>query len=302
MQKTPKYLIYNATIGKLPDDLLMISVFVQKDDAITFLQKHEYYELGWCREGSGIFVVGNKVLPYQSNDVICIPPGEAHLARSLSGHSSEWVYFFIDFHAILPDPGILARLSGEHFRNIFRSREIIGILERILAIDANKSAQRTLHLRAELLHLAAELVERAQNEEKGESGNTDSHLNPEAFARIQKAVDYFVLHYGEKIQIPKVASLCALSRTHFRRIFLAATGMTPQHYLNHFRIGMALTLLRETDASIAEIAFSCGFPTLSSFNRQFQIEAGTSPTRWRAMFHNEKRRKRGRIRQEKIRG
>ena len=41
MQKTPKYLIYNATIGKLPDDLLMISVFVQKDDAITFLQKHE---------------------------------------------------------------------------------------------------------------------------------------------------------------------------------------------------------------------------------------------------------------------
>ena len=287
MQKTPKYLIYNALIGRLPDDLLMISEFVQKDDAITYLQKHEYYELGWCREGSGIFVVGNKVLSCQCNDVICIPPGVPHLARSLSGHSSKWVYFFVDFHGILPDPGILACLSGEHFRNIFRSQEIICILERILVIDANKSAQRVLHLRAELFHLAAELVERAQSDDEHPANVQNTHPNPEAFARIQKAIDYFVLHYAEKIQIPKAASLCALSRTHFRRIFLAATGMTPQHYLNHFRIGMALTLLRETDSSIAEIAFACGFPTLSSFNRQFQVEAGTSPSRWRAMFRNE---------------
>ncbi len=46
---------------------------------------------------------------------------------------------------------------------------------------------------------------------------------------------------------------------------------------------MAMAELGRSKRPVSEIAASCGFDTLSSFNRQFKAELGVSPREWRKM-------------------
>ena len=55
-------------------------------------------------------------------------------------------------------------------------------------------------------------------------------------------------------------------------------------FINELRIGRACRLLAETDYPITEIAFSCGFPNLANFNRQFLRLKIMPPREWRRQF------------------
>jgi transcriptional regulator GlxA family with amidase domain len=50
------------------------------------------------------------------------------------------------------------------------------------------------------------------------------------------------------------------------------------------RISAARQLLIETETSVAEIAFRCGFRNLSNFNRRFRAMTGLSPREYRAAY------------------
>ena len=57
--------------------------------------------------------------------------------------------------------------------------------------------------------------------------------------------------------------------------------MTPMDYLNLIRIQKACKLLRKTDASMEIIAVDCGFPSISTFTRNFRKFLGTTPYHWK---------------------
>lgn len=48
------------------------------------------------------------------------------------------------------------------------------------------------------------------------------------------------------------------------------------------RLKLARELLRDTDKSVADIAFECGYHNLSNFNRQFRSAGGCSPKEYRS--------------------
>jgi len=54
-------------------------------------------------------------------------------------------------------------------------------------------------------------------------------------------------------------------------------------YRQYIRIESACTMLRNTTLSIAEIAYSCGFNTPSTFNRLFQDKIGMTPGEYRKL-------------------
>jgi len=47
------------------------------------------------------------------------------------------------------------------------------------------------------------------------------------------------------------------------------------------RLGLATTLLADSDAPIVDIAFSAGFNSLRRFNTAFRTAYGLSPSEWR---------------------
>jgi len=63
-----------------------------KDNPITYLHAHNYLEIGYCHEGTGIFVVEGRVFPFVAGDISVIADPQMHLARSTQGTTSLWTW------------------------------------------------------------------------------------------------------------------------------------------------------------------------------------------------------------------
>jgi AraC-like DNA-binding protein len=65
------------------------------------------------------------------------------------------------------------------------------------------------------------------------------------------------------------------------RVFRKATGQTPIDYLVRLRIQKSISLLRNTDQPIIEIALESGFNDSNYFTRQFRKLTNESPSAYR---------------------
>ncbi len=72
-----------------------------------------------------------------------------------------------------------------------------------------------------------------------------------------------------------------LSKNHLIRLFHQQFKLTPVQYLRKLQIHKALELLANPELKISEIAFSCGFESLSNFNTCFKKHLGVTPSEYR---------------------
>jgi AraC-like DNA-binding protein len=79
-----------------------------------------------------------------------------------------------------------------------------------------------------------------------------------------------------------LAATAALSRSAFCERFARLLGVSPARYLARWRMELAATLLRQSDAPVATIAFEVGYESEAAFTRAFARLVGMPPSRWRA--------------------
>ncbi len=104
-------------------------------------------------------------------------------------------------------------------------------------------------------------------------------LPPAALARAVARIEEGL---GEPLSIAALAQDCGLGVYAFARAFRAATGQPPHQFLIARRVERARTLLLDSDASIAEIAYACGFASQAHMTATFTARLGVSPGRLRA--------------------
>jgi|GEM_PF-1718754 len=98
---------------------------------------------------------------------------------------------------------------------------------------------------------------------------------------VLKACDIVRATYAAPIRLNTIAADCGVSPEHLSRQFHHTTGLRFQDYVAETRIAAACRELADTDRRISDIAGSCGFSTLSRFNRCFKQLTGTTPRDWR---------------------
>ena len=57
--------------------------------------------------------------------------------------------------------------------------------------------------------------------------------------------------------------------------------MTPFEYLMEYRLRMATVQLTETDQSVSQISYDCGFSSPSYFGKEFRAAMGCTPVEYR---------------------
>lgn len=87
---------------------------------------------------------------------------------------------------------------------------------------------------------------------------------------------------GNKMVLDELAETSGYSVPQFSRLFTEFTGITPMRYVNVVRIQNSTAMLSETNKSITEIAFACGFDTLEVFERSFKKYFGISASEYRS--------------------
>ncbi len=243
---------------------------------------HDLFEIGYCYDGSGVFIVGGKMFPFRQGDAVVINTHEVHIAKGSPGETTSWGFLFLDPLRLLAestgsysDTIKLSHYCGASFRNIVSGTEhpeITLCIRRILEESRNKPKNYRSMIRSLTWQLLLDLDRYypvpAQSEEMPDYRD---------IARIVPALNHIGANYNREIDIPHLAKLCFTSESNFRKLFHKAMGCAPQPYLQKVRLNVAASMLRSTDSSILEIAQICGFRNLSNFNRQFLVRFGMNP-------------------------
>ena len=82
--------------------------------------------------------------------------------------------------------------------------------------------------------------------------------------------------------VARLAHEVAMSRSAFAARFTDLVGEPPMEYVARWRMGVALTLLEDRSATVAEIAARLGYRSEAAFSRAFKRETGMAPGAARA--------------------
>lgn len=113
---------------------------------------------------------------------------------------------------------------------------------------------------------------------------TDRLVQPEASMPplVERTCRIIHAEFAHPVVVPELARRLDSSEGHLSRTFHRATGLRLVEYVARYRSERARVLLRETERPITDIAFACGFQSLSQFHRVFRAQFGKRPRDIRA--------------------
>lgn len=278
------YRHYNLPL-EFPTAAFLGDHWILSDHPVNSMHFHNCMEIGYCYSGYGTIFVEQKKISFQEGDICIIPENTVHISYSEEGVTSRWEYILFDPRLLFPrEP--FSHLS-EHNRFLYDEPGLSNLISRgkypeltaIVRHILEEFHQLRLHYQDSLRGLFLAFI--SQYLSCRPALNTDSPEQMMKRLTIWPAIQHVRLHYNEKITVPQLSALCSLSEPHFRRVFGAVIHMTPLDYLHQLRIRQACYLLTHSNIPVNEIAQKTGFVTLSSFNRQFQMIVGTSPSLWK---------------------
>lgn len=94
---------------------------------------------------------------------------------------------------------------------------------------------------------------------------------------VASAVEAMAANIEFPLSLSQVAGRAGVSVRHLSRLFRAETGQSPAACYLGLRLDHASDLVRRTRFPLSEIAFACGFQSLSWFSRSFKARFGTGP-------------------------
>ncbi len=95
---------------------------------------------------------------------------------------------------------------------------------------------------------------------------------------LQPALSYMYANFHEKMPLAVVAEVCGMEACRFSRSFKRNQGMTFREFIIRLRINKAAELLRNSDSSVLDIAYTVGFNDHSHFARMFRRYVGVAPS------------------------
>ena len=92
-------------------------------------------------------------------------------------------------------------------------------------------------------------------------------------------------HLDQRFTIAELSKQYLINTSTLKEIFKAVYGQPIATYMKEYRVHQAMRLLRETDASIADIAEQVGYETQGKFSKAFKDVVQVLPTEYRKMQH-----------------
>ena len=282
-----KYILKEITpLGK--NDLFIANYW--PDNQMDFpLHFHEDYELCLTLNVRGKRILGNLVEDFTEKDLVITTPNVLHCyKRDDAFLNVRCEVVVIQFPKELPSWGIFDTDQLRNIRNLlcqpapglkFSEETAEAVRERLLRLPRTEGFE-AVQLFFGILHELA-CADRTQVELIGVQ-SSDSTL-PHS-RRINKIVQFVEKNYHHKISLEDVGELVGMSASSVSRFFKQRTRHNFWDYLNGFRIDRAAQMMIETEHTISEISYACGFNNISNFNRVFRERIGTTPSDYRNKF------------------
>ena len=226
-------------------------------------------------------------------ELVIIGNNLPHCWKTFNCKSKKIIEITIQFHKDLIDEKFLRRNQTHFIKEMFHkankgvlfSKSISQlIIKRLKEIAQKKGFDSVL----ELLSILNDLS-KSKNMKVLSVANYSNSVTSYNSRRIEKVIEFLNTQYDKKITLKDAAKIANMSEVSFSRFFKANTGISFIDNLIDIRLGHASRLLIDTNYSINEIAYSCGFNNISNFNRLFKKKKNYAPKKFREDYTNESR-------------
>jgi AraC family transcriptional regulator len=99
--------------------------------------------------------------------------------------------------------------------------------------------------------------------------------------QLRRVVTYIEENLDKPVRNSDLATVARLSPFHFNVAFRKSVGDSPHEYIIRRRMERAQGLMLSTNASLSDIAATCGLADQAHFTRLFRRVVGESPGAWR---------------------
>ena len=222
------------------------------------LHKHNFYELVYYCNGSGMGCVGNENYTVSANTFVLIPPNTEHE----ESHQADCKLFCVGF---VSEEILTFQLLQDSQGTIY------GIIKKIIREATQQPPSYKEMIRVKLWELMLE-IQRLEA-----IGSQSSTRN------FEYVINYIAQNYHEKIMLRSMAEQMHISYDYFQHRFKEIQGESPQQFLVHKRVEASQKMLLDKTLSCTEIAYRCGFSNSAQFSAIFKREAGVTPYQYRAM-------------------
>jgi AraC-like DNA-binding protein len=254
------------------------------------LHQHPEWQLTFIIEGKGQLMVGDYLGRFEAGDLLLITANIPHVLRSdteyfdpsLKNFSLSHTLFF-DFEALGKNAWETEELKDlNHWVNSTKgSYKILGRTKERLLELLNTSIVQTGTKKILLAFQALEILEQTKEILSLNKNFPQKILSENEGKRMGQVMSYILSHSQQMLSLKEVANEANMSKEAFCRFFKERTGKTFTEFLTDVRIQQACQQLQESETSIAQIAYQCGFQNLSYFNRVFKHNIKMSPKSFR---------------------
>jgi AraC family L-rhamnose operon regulatory protein RhaS len=245
------------------------------DDFRMDATAHPFWKALLVIAGSGRLLAGREGWPLAKSSLILVPPQIPH--RISDDPAAPLSIYVLCVKAVAPFDNLRGLETGRPAQ--VRDREIIslaGSVMRRLFIEKTRSLPGRRLITS---GLAAMLLGRIVRNIG--MGISTSGTQTGARTNVERYAQGLATALGEPDTLDSVARRLGLSRRRFTQLFREITGQAWLKHIRGLRIEHAKHLLRDTDRSVAAVAFECGFEDLSNFYRAFKTATREPPRAWR---------------------
>ena len=252
---------------------------------VAFWHFHPEIELVYVNKGKGKRHIGNHLSYFNNSQLILLGanlPHHGFTDRFTTRGSETIVQFKPDFLGEslinMPEMGAIKSLFEKAKKGILYSTEIKKIVgPKIESLLDYNGFDRILKFLEVLNDLA--------------SSNDYTFLNVDGFGfetspQDSAKIDIIYKHINNNFQRPitldEIADVASMTVPAFCRYFKKATGKTFTKLVNEYRVVNATKLLSESQNSITDICYECGFNNFSHFNKIFKDFTGKSASKYRS--------------------
>lgn len=261
----------------------------------SHVHAHDFIEIAYVASGRGIHIIGDKEYEVSKGDLFVINFDVLHEFRSdPSFNEGMLVIYNCVFRPQFLDQSLINSRCFSDITHVFLLNslfeeetsgnniclcgqnipELQELYEKMYLEYSTKKFGYIEMLRAYLLQLLVLIFRTYRSNETEEQ-------NAREKGYFDNAIHFMKQHYNQDIKLEELAAMSFLSRNYFCSSFKKSTGMTVLEYIQSLRINEACSMLRESDARIADIAQSVGYSNLKFFNQLFKKIAGKTPSEYR---------------------
>lgn len=245
---------------------------VEEESHKIGIHSHERHEMYYLESGEVTYFLGNQIIPLTAGEIVFVPKDTMHYTNYDKTFPVHRHTVYIDEDNI--DSSLLPYLSELSANNHItfpheRLHHISNMFKRFQQEEKRDYPDKYLmfsHLLAELLIIV----------KRYRKTNTGPEISP-IQRTVQNVTVYIENNITTDLTLDFLAKKFSISPSHLSKQFKLFTGVGLNEYINLCRINKSEYYLLNTDMSVTEVAFKCGFNDSNYFTRVFKRINGITP-------------------------